>query len=142
MTILFRSRIDAKFKVLAIATMGVGLSTLWLRPKEASAPLWALLGLLMLGAAAFVLWITFLTYYELEHDALRVRSGPFSWRIPLGQISAVRPTNSSQSSPAMSMERLEILYGSGRSILISPANQEEFLRLLQQRVPRLASEPP
>ena len=93
----------------------------------------------MLAVAAFVLWITFVTYYELAHDELVVHSGPFTWRIPFAEINAVRPTNSSRSGPAMSMDRLEILFGSGRSILVSPAEKEAFLTQLQRRVPRLAS---
>lgn len=140
MAIVFRSRIDAKFKVLALALLGVSFMTLWLRPKPAPTALWGLTGLLMFSAAGFVLWTTFTTYYELEHDALLVNSGPFSWRIPLAEINAVRPSNSSASSPAMSMDRLEILYGSGRSILVSPADKAEFLAMLRRRVPRLGAE--
>jgi hypothetical protein len=96
--------------------------------------------LLMIGAAAFAMWITFTTYYELEHDALIAHSGPFSWRIPLAEIIAVRPSDSSRSGPAMSMDRLEIAYGDGRSILVSPADQTGFLAMLHRRVPRLAGE--
>ena len=138
--IQFRSRIDTKFKVLAFAIGGVALFTLWTRPRAGPPLAWAFTELLMLVVAALVLWITFATYYELEHDALVVRSGPFTWRVPLAEISAVRLSNSARSGPALSMDRLEILYGSRRSILVSPADKEEFLALLQRRLPRLASE--
>jgi Bacterial PH domain len=138
--IVFRSKIDSKFKAFALALAGVALFTTWTRPKEAPAAVWTAMDLLMIGAAAFAIWITFTTYYELEHDALVAHSGPFSWRIPLAEIIAVRPSDSSQSSPAMSMDRLEIRYGSGRSLLISPADQAGFLAMLHHRVPRLAGE--
>jgi hypothetical protein len=139
-TIVFRSRIDAKFKVLPFALAGVALFTLWTRPKMASTALWSVMELLMIGAAVLAIWITFTTYYELEHDALVAHSGPFSWRIPLAQITAVRPSNSLLSSPAMSMDRLEITYGSGRSILVSPLDKAGFLALLRRRVPRLGTD--
>lgn len=140
--IVFRSRIDAKFKVLPLALVGVAFFTIWVRPKTAPATMWAVMALVMLAAAVFVIWVTFATYYELEHDALVAHSGPFSWRIPLAEISAIRPSNSPLSSPAMSMDRLQITYGNGRSILVSPADKAEFLTTLQHRVPRLGSEHP
>ena len=140
MAIQFRSRIDTKFKILGLAVAGVAIFTTWTRPRAGPLMLWAAAELLMFGVAALVLWITFLTYYELEHDALVIHSGPFSWRVPLTEISGVRPTNSSRSGPALSMDRLEILYGNGRSILISPADKDGFLTLLRRHIPRLASD--
>ena len=140
MALVFRSKIDAKFKALVLALAAVALFTTWTRPKAAPTALWSAMDLLMIGAAALAMWITFTTYYELEHDALVAHSGPFSWRIPLAAIIAVRPSDSSRSGPAMSMDRLEITYGDGRSILVSPADQSGFLAMLHRRVPRLASE--
>ena len=138
--IVYRSKIDAKFKALALALAAVALFTSWTRPKAAPATVWTVMDLLMIGAAALAIWITFTTYYELEHDALVAHSGPFSWRIPLAEITAVRPSDSSKSGPAMSMDRLEINYGGHRSLLISPADQAGFLAMLHRRVPRLANE--
>ena len=141
MTIVFPSRIDGKFKVLALALVGVSFVTIWARPKTAPATLWGVVALLMLGAATFVIWVTFATYYELEHDALVAHSGPFSWRIPLAEISAIRPSNSLLTGPAMSMDRLEITYGEGRSLLVSPADKAGFMATLERHVPRLGNEP-
>ncbi len=140
MGIVFRSKIDAKFKALALALAAVAFFTSWTRPKGAPAALWTVMDVLMLCAAALAIWITFSTYYELGPDALVARSGPFSWRIALADIISIRPSDSSQSSPAMSMDRLEIRYGDGRSLLVSPADQAEFLAMLHRRLPRLANE--
>lgn len=141
MSIVFRSKVDAKFKALALALAGVAFFTAWTRPRGAPVALWTAMDLLMIGAAALAIWVTFSTYYELEHDALVAHSGPFSWRIPFAEIVAVRPSDSTQSSPALSMDRLEISYRGSRSILVSPADQAGFLAMLHRRVPRLASEP-
>ena len=140
MAVVFRSKIDAKFKTLALAMVGVAFFTLWTRPKTAPPALWTGLDLVMIGAAALVIWITFATYYALEHDALVAHSGPFSWRISLTEITAVRPSRSTRSGPAMSMDRLEITYGNGRRLLISPADRAGFLAMLQHRAPRIAIE--
>lgn len=139
MAIVFRSKIDAKFKVLPLALLAIAFFTIWTRPKGAPTGLWLLINLVMIGATVLAIWVTFTTYYELEHDALLAHCGPFSWRIPLAEIIAVQPSDSSHSSPAMSMDRLEITYGEGRSILVSPADQAGFLALLHRRVPRLAN---
>jgi len=138
--IAFRSKIDARFKALALALAGVAFFTTWMRPKSAPGAVWTAMDLLLIGAAALAIWVTFTTYYELEHDALVAHSGPFSWRIPFTEIVAVRPSDSSKSGPAMSLDRLQISYGGGRSLLISPADQAGFLAMLHRRVPRLASE--
>ena len=67
-----------------------------------------------------------------EHDLL-VRSGPFRWRVPLGQIHSVTPTRNPLSSPALSLDRLRIEYGDGKWILISPRERERFLEALEAR---------
>lgn len=74
------------------------------------------------------LWILGSTRYILDARQLRVRSGPFSWRIPLHEITAVSPTRNPLSSPALSLDRLRIDYGNGRAVMISPLDREGFLR--------------
>lgn len=139
--IVFRSKIDAKYKALAFSMAAVAFLATWLRPRVAAPAFWAAMDLLMIGAAVLVIWMTFATYYEIGHDSLVAHSGPFSWRIPLAEIVAVRPSANAHSGPAMSMDRLEISYGGERSILISPAEQSEFLAILHRQVPRLAAAP-
>jgi hypothetical protein len=75
--------------------------------------------------------LLFLTRYTLSETHLSIRSGFFTWSIPLNDISAIEPTRDPRSSPALSMDRLRIQYGRAKSVMISPANREEFLSALK-----------
>src|SRR3546814_13731637 len=61
----------------------------------------------------------------LGQGQLRVLSGPFKWSVPLAKITAITPTSSPLSSPALSLDRLRIDYGVGNSVMISPRNKEQ-----------------
>jgi hypothetical protein len=86
-----------------------------------------------LFAAGIPAWIMVTTRYHLSPDSLIVRSGPFRWNIPLADIRAVTPTRSALSSPALSLDRLRIEYGQGRSVMISPSDKAAFLRALEAK---------
>lgn len=81
-------------------------------------------------------WLLSSTYYVLDDDTLHVHSGPFHWRIALRDITAVTPTRNPLSSPALSLDRLRVDYA-GKSLMISPLDQEEFRRDLKDRQARL-----
>ncbi len=70
------------------------------------------------------------TYYDVDRDFLTVRAGPVRWRVPLDSITAVEPTRSLVSSPALSLDRLRIRYGKRRQLLVSPRDKDGFLRAL------------
>jgi len=71
------------------------------------------------------------TSYTITEKSLSIRSSLFKWEIPLREISTIQPTNDPLSSPALSLDRLRIEYGQGKSIMISPRNKAEFIRDLQ-----------
>jgi hypothetical protein len=97
--------------------------------------------LVMIGAAAFTVWVWARTGYPLGERELIARSGPFRWRIPLDAITAVRRTRNPLSSPALSLDRLAIRYGRGGVILISPRDRAAFVRALRARCPAAAIDP-
>ena len=72
------------------------------------------------------------TYYELGKEELRVVSGPFRWKIPLSEITNIRPTRNPLASPALSMDRLKVSYGKRKFVLISPADKDGFLRAIRE----------
>ena len=84
-------------------------------------------GILVL-TVTLVLWVYLRTYYVVGAGVLTVRSGPFRWHIRLEQIHRVSPTRLPMSSPALSLNRLRIDYGKGKSILLSPERREDFRR--------------
>lgn len=91
------------------------------------------LGLLL---PLFVLWIWLTTYYVLEEKNLVIRFGPFKKTIPVNSIKSVKKTMNPLSSPALSLKRLEIEYGQFDSVLISPEDRDEFIRILADRCPQ------
>jgi hypothetical protein len=138
MTTVFRSKVDGKLKLIGLALPCVVLIAIASSPRLATGLLWVPIILTVL-VAAMVVWVVLSTYYEFEGDVLVAHSGPFFWRIPVKEISAVRESNSVRSAPALSMERLEITFGEGRALLISPEDKAGFLATLRRRAPRLAS---
>jgi len=104
------------FKVLPVA----GLHAIWITP------------LLVVGAG-LPLWIMISTRYLMLDDELRVRCGPWRWSIPIGEITAVKRASNPLASPALSMDRLQIVYGEDLSVLISPEPRADFLRQLEAR---------
>ena len=76
------------------------------------------------------------TRYEVMPDCLMIRSGLLRWEVPLAQIVSIRSTSNPLSSPAWSLDRLEVTWlksGNVRSILISPERAQEFLRDVAER---------
>lgn len=86
-----------------------------------------LVTIVCLGTIALLLWVRFGTYYEIADRVLRVYHGPYQWCIPLEQIEHVAPTRSYWSSPALSMDRVKIEYGGGKTLMVSPERQQEFI---------------
>lgn len=88
----------------------------------------ALLALLFfLLAAVLPMWVVMATRYHITNDELRVRAGPFRWRIMLADIQQVEPCHSARPAPAMSQQRLRLTYGDGHQLLISPEDRYQFI---------------
>lgn len=124
----FRSKVDAWLVAALAALVGFPLLMSIGAMRSANVPGGALL--LMVLPIAFVIWIFTTTFYVVTATDLVVRSGPVNRRIPLTSITGVRATRNPLSSPALSLDRLEIEYNPGRSILISPVDKEAFIQLL------------
>ena len=78
-------------------------------------------------------WVLAATDYTLTDTDLRVRSGPFRWRVPLHEIRSIAPTHNPLSSPALSLDRLRIEHGERKWLMISPRDKDGFLRELESR---------
>jgi hypothetical protein len=85
-----------------------------------------------------MLWVLYGTKYTVTSDRLEARSGPFRFQVPLLEIDSVEPSRNPLSSPACSLDRLDIRYGRGRRhILVSPRDKVAFLRALLGACPHL-----
>ncbi|MHB8838813.1 MAG: PH domain-containing protein [Gemmatimonadaceae bacterium] len=83
-----------------------------------------------------VVWAFLSTFYVLTEDALLVRSGPFRWNIPYSSIRSVSPSRALLSGPALSLDRLEVVYGGYDVLYVSPERSKEFLTALHLRSPQ------
>ncbi len=134
----YRSKIDGRMWFVGLAMPCVALIAVGTSAGRNDGPV-LLLALLTTLVAAVVVWIVLSTYYEFTADQLVAHSGPFSWRIPLEDVTAVRESNSVRSGPALSLDRLEIAWGGRHVLLISHEDKSGFLAALRRRVPHLAA---
>lgn len=85
--------------------------------------------ILILGAG-FPIWLYASTRYIVTDSDLKIISGPFSWVIPIQSIVSIQETQSASASPALSFDRLEIIYGEDKAIIVSPLDKAKFIQKL------------
>ena len=134
----FRSKVDAW---LTLVVAG-GLGAMWLAPVRR---IWAgrtidtldIIGPFL--ATAFIVWVFGSTYYVITADSLIVRAGPIRRTVPLRSVQRLRATHNPLSSPALSLDRIEVRYGSKR-VLISPEDKRGFVSAVMKRSPAVVLE--
>ncbi len=130
-SIRYKSKIDGWLAAILVASMAVALvASVSVVLAAGSRAWWVVLLTGGLGVG-LPIWLLLGTDYVLEPAQLLVRSGPFRWRVPVAEITAITPTSNPLSSPALSLDRLRIEYGCGSAIMISPRDKERFLRDLE-----------
>ncbi|MEM8981425.1 MAG: PH domain-containing protein [Pseudomonadota bacterium] len=127
---VFRSRQDGWIVAVLIGSVVLGIVAVTpaLAAGQLTAPI--IVSTLSVG---LVLWLMISTYYRVADGQLTIVSGPLRWNIDLVSIESVQPTRSPLAAPAMSLDRLEIRYSGGRSVLVSPDDQAAFIAALQVR---------
>lgn len=84
--------------------------------------------IILLPAIVFIFHIFLTTNYTINKDKLKIKCGfLFNQQIDINTIKKISETNNPLSSPATSLDRLEIVYGKYDSILISPKFKKEFI---------------
>lgn len=134
----FRSRVDGWLRVVFIVVLvtdaGAFLAVSLADPSIAwTAVIAAAPSALLIGS----IWA--FTLYRFEAETLRIRSGPFGWRVPLGAVTRVTRTRSAASAPALSLNRLVIEWseeGRKRTVVVSPEAEQAFIDELRRRSPR------
>lgn len=126
----FKSAIDTWFYVLALGLPVVLIGTILASLEVHDLPAILVIAVVALISLGLPVWLMLSTRYVIQDGTLRVRSGPFRWTIPLREIRSVEPSRSVLSSPALSLDRLKIRYGAGRSLLVSPRDVEGFRQAL------------
>ena len=117
----YPSKIDTWLVVIMIISLGIPLVLcLWEKDWWAS--------LIMVATSLFVANLFTSTHYTIKGESLIIKSGIFiSKTIKISEIYKIQNTNSIISSPALSMDRIEISYGNFNAIIISPKEKTNFI---------------
>lgn len=97
------------------------------------------ISLFTIPTALLLLVLFFNIKYTLTADTLLVKNGFSTQSISLKDITYITPTSSTLSAPALSLDRIEIIYKGG-SIVISPKDKDGFYHAIQERVPALKND--
>ncbi len=132
----FRSRIDPLLAGLVVApilgVIGLVVQRALVHGQSPSTVTVATLAL----SIGVIGWIFATTSYRFAEHELVVTSGPLRVRVPFDKILRVTRTRSVLSAPALSLQRLEIVYEKHRTVVISPQDEAKFLATLHERAPR------
>ncbi len=137
----FRSRIDPLLALLVFVPLlgvcGLVLQRVTTRPETAGIFTLIIIAL----SVVLMVWMFVSTTYRFKDSELVVKCGPFRRRVPVASIRRVTRTRTLQSAPALSLQRLEIAFGSHETVIISPKDEVGFLAALQARVPTVQLPP-
>ena len=117
----YRSKVDAWLLAVLLAALALPLCLAFIT----GGGMWATL--LVLPVAVLIAWLFQAIRYVIGDGVLRVHGGLYTLNIPLDTIHSVAPTRDPLASPALSLDRLEILYGEDKRVLVSPKDKTGFL---------------
>lgn len=76
----------------------------------------------------FIFHMFMTTFYIINGDILTINCGIlYNKSIEIKSIKRIIETNNPISSPALSLDRIQINYGQYNSVIISPKHKEEFI---------------
>lgn len=97
---------------------------------------------MLLFATAFVIHLLATTKYTVNNNVLRVQSSFIINRlVVINDIKKIKETYNPLSAPAASIDRLQVYYGNGSSIIISPKDKKGFVAHLQTINPHIVYVP-
>ena len=82
-------------------------------------------------------WSWFSTKYIVKEEIIMITSGPVKKRIFIRDINRISNTKNPIAAYALSFDRLEIVYGSYETEIISPKNKEQFINLVKSKNPHI-----
>jgi hypothetical protein len=122
---LFKSKIDTwLILVMALATGAPVALSLMSEPKWPGV-------IITLPIMLFFAYSVFTIRYTITADGLLIQSGVYNFKpIPVSDIRRIEETRSILSSPAASLDRLEIVYNRFDSVIISPKDKAGLIDAL------------
>ena len=129
----YKSKVGTGLLLFVLISFGIGGYFLVLDWK------WVV-GLIHFGSLALILYLFFSISYVITGRELLINYGPFyQKKINITSITHIKETRNPISSPAASLDRLEISYGTG-FILVSPKNKKGFIEHIKSLVPEVRIE--
>ncbi len=122
---LYRSKIGYELAIPIFVALGV-VAALMLKMKGPITPVLIPVSLIVILAYLF-----YDTTYAIKGKELEIRFGfLYKQKIDITTIREIKETNNPLSSPAASLDRLDIRYGRSGSVLISPKDKQKFVQAL------------
>ena len=130
---VFKSKIDSWLLIVFLVIIVVSIfSVILILLHHTSLGDYLISLMIILLGVVLPIWLIGSTKYLVFEDLLLIKSGPFRWKVNISSVSNIRKTKNPLSSPALSLDRLEIKYDKNKSIMISPQNKEDFLRTINK----------
>jgi hypothetical protein len=92
-------------------------------------------GLIVIPTLGLFLWAWLDTFYLIDKENLKIKCGPFMWRINVSDIKTIRlnqKTIGGTMKPTLAWNSIEIRYKKYRSIFITPERQDDFVSRLKE----------
>jgi hypothetical protein len=87
---------------------------------------------------AFIAYTLYNIRYMIKDDVLLITCRfLYTMKIPVSSIRKINETKNPLSSPAASLDRLELVYNNYDSVLVSPENKMDFIRELKEINPEI-----
>ncbi|MDA1578433.1 PH domain-containing protein [Bacillus cereus group sp. TH228LC] len=83
--------------------------------------------------AIVFIWSWFSTKYIVGEETITIRSGFVNKRIFIRDIKQISNTKNPIAAYVLSFDRLEIIYGSHQTEIISPKDKEQFINLVTSK---------
>lgn len=131
METVYVSKIDTWLLAVVVSAMALSLYACVASFAASPAAGWWITAVTLPVGFGLPLWLFLGTSYTVTSDELLIKGGPLKWRVPIADITGITASSNALSSPALSMDRLRIDYGRGKSVLISPREKAAFIEQVE-----------
>ena len=123
---IYKSKIGLEIIIPILIILAFGFKNIINEPKVA--PI-----ILLILVLAFITYMLTSIKYTVENQNLNIKAGfLINQNINIMNIESIKKSKNILSSPAASLDRLEIIENNKNSILISPKNKIEFIEELKK----------
>lgn len=129
---IFKSRIDTWLLIVLALSVCTTMGAIIMIALNEPVLLWVGLLTLLVGVG-LPIWLILQTDYSLVDGTPLIRSGPFRWKVSVAAIKSIVPTRNPLSSPALSLDRLQIDYEPGKSIMVSSRDKQAFIDAIERQ---------